>query len=176
MFGAHAPPPALANTLLKTLQSRRVNGTLDLDLPNKLSRQLKAYPSAVDDALAWLRQGYPLDEDAAIMRRIEREDAGYGNEELIARAESLGLYKPQSGTYDAKLGEGGDIYGESALDNLRKAHEQKAEKEEEELDEYIRKKQEAAQEEFWQKQKQQAAEGGKVGALAVTQENAVEGR
>ena len=162
VFGPNGPSPALANTLLKFLHSRRVNGTLDLEFPTKLSKQLKAYPSAFDDALAWLRQEYPIDEDAAIIRRIEREEAGQGNEELIARAENLGLYKPQSGTYGAKLGEEGDIFGESELQRLRRENELEAEKEQEEVDEFIRQKQQAAEE--------------RMGALEAKRENGVEGK
>jgi rhomboid-like protein len=146
VFGSNGPPPTLANTLLKVLHARRVNGTLDLDLPTNLRKQLKGYPGAVDDALAWLRHEHPVDEDAAILRRIEREEAGRGNEELIARAENLGLYKPQSGAYGAKLGDEGDIFGESELQKMRKENELKAEREQKELDEFIEQKHQAAEE------------------------------
>ena len=146
IFGSDGPPPVLANTLLKALHSQRVNGTLDLELPAKLRKQLKDYPRAADDALGWLRREYPVDEDAAILRRIEREEAGQGNEELIARAENLGLYKPQSGTYGAKLGEEGDIFGESELQKIRKANELKSEREQEELDRFIKHREQAVEE------------------------------
>ena len=161
VFGPNPPPLPLANSLLKTLHSRRVNGTLDIDLPTKLTSRLKPYPGAVDEALRWLRREYPLDEDAAILRRIEREEAGQGDEVLINRAESLGLYKPQSGVYGAKLGEEGDIFGESQLQKLRKENELQAQKEEEEVDEYVEQKQQAYEE--------------KVGGLAARKEDALEG-
>ena len=160
-----APRPALANYLLRILQSRRINGSLDLDLPRKLVRQLEPYPDARDKALAWLRQHNPIDEDAAILRRIQREEAGYGHEEFINRAESLGLYKPQSGSYDAKLGDQGDIYGESILTKIRKKNEAKAEQEEKELDEYIQQKQKAIEEKYTEKSK----------ALEATGKNALQG-
>jgi hypothetical protein len=147
VFGLSAPSPALGNTLLKVLHSRRVNGTLDLDLTPKLALQLSRYPNALNDALQWLRQEYPIDEDAAILRRIEREEAGEGNEELITRAENLGLYKPQSGAYGAKLGEDGDIMGESGLQKLRRENELKANREQEELDKFIERKRQAKDEE-----------------------------
>ncbi len=161
VFGSDAPPLQLANTLLKVLHSRRVNGTLDLDLPSRLASQLKAYPNAVDDALRWLRLEYPVDEDAAILRRIEREEAGQGDEALIHRAENLGLYKPQSGFYGAKLGEEGDIFGESELQKLRKENELKAEQEQRELDEFIEQTQQAHEE--------------KAGALQARREDGLEG-
>ena len=161
VFGPDAPPRQLANSLLKVLHSRRVNGTLDLDLPSKLASQLKAYPSAVDDALRWLRLEYPVDEDAAILRRIEREYAGEGDEVLIHRAEDLGLYKPQSGLYGAKLGEEGDIYGESELQKLRKENELRAEQEQKEVDEFIEQTQQAHEE--------------KAGALEARREDGLEG-
>jgi rhomboid-like protein len=146
VFGLSAPSTALGNTLLKVLHSRRVNGTLDLDLPPKLALQLSRYPNALNDALQWLRQEYPIDEDAAILRRIEREEAGEGNEELITRAENLGLYKPQSGAYGAKLGEDGNIMGESELQKLRRENELKADREQEELDKFIEQKRQAKDE------------------------------
>jgi rhomboid-like protein len=162
IFGHDGPPTPLANNLLKVLHSRRVNGTLDLDLPANLARQLKSYPRAVEDALHWLRLEYPVDEDAAILQRIEREEAGEGNEELIHRAENLGLYKPQSGHYGSKLGEEGDIYGESELQRMRKENEEKAEQEKQELDQYIEGKQQAAEE--------------KAGGLEARKEDGLEGR
>jgi hypothetical protein len=161
VFGPKSPPIALANNLLKVLHSRRVNGTLDLDLPKKLSSQLKPYPHAVEDGLHWLRLNYPLDEDAAILRRIEREEAGQGDEALIQRAENIGLYKPQSGVYGAKLGEDGDIFGESQLQKLREANDLKAEEEQKELDGFIEQKQKAYEE--------------KVGSLSVKKEDGLEG-
>jgi hypothetical protein len=161
VFGPNPPPLPLANSLLKILHSRRVNGTLDIDLPSKLTSRLTSYPGAVDDALRWLRREYPLDEDAAILRRIEREEDGQGDEVLINRAENLGLYKPQDGAYGAKLGEDGDIFGESQLQKLSEVYKQRAQKEEEEVDQYVEQKQQAYEE--------------KVGALAVKKEDALEG-
>ena len=54
-----------ANDLLKLLQNQRLQGTLDQKLP---------YPGTlVDVGLKYLRIKYPLDEDAAIIARIDRE-------------------------------------------------------------------------------------------------------
>jgi hypothetical protein len=161
VFGSNVPPLELANTLLKVLHSRRVNGTLDLDLPPKLASQVKAYPHAVQDALQWLRLEYPIDEDAAILQRIEREEAGAGDEALINHAESLGLYKPQSGTYGAKLGEEGDIFGESELQKIRRENELRDEQEQKELEDFIEEKEQTTQE--------------KGGALEAMKEHDLEG-
>lgn len=161
IFGPDGPSPPLANTLLKVLQSRRVNGTLDLELPLKLVRALKPYPDALDKGLQWLRMEYPIDEDAAIVRRIEREEAGQGSEELISRAENLGLYKPQSGLYGAKLGEEGDIMGESELQKIRRENERRELREQEELEEFIELQQQAREE--------------KAGALEARREDELEG-
>ena len=160
IFGPNPPPISLANTLLKVLHSRRVDGNLDIDLPSQIATQLKPYPGAIDDALDWLRREY-LDEDAAILRRIEREEAGQGDEALIQRALNLGLYKPQSGLYGARLGEDGDIFGESQLQKLRRANELKAQQEQKELDEFIEQEHQAKEE--------------KAGALETRKENGLEG-
>lgn len=53
------------NDLLKRLQEHRHQGTLDQKLP---------YPDAlIDKGLTYLRAKYPVDEDAAIIARIDRE-------------------------------------------------------------------------------------------------------
>ena len=53
------------NDLLERLQEQRLQGTLDLKLP---------YPDAlIDKGLKYLRAKNPLDEDAAIIARIDRE-------------------------------------------------------------------------------------------------------
>ena len=38
---------------------------------------------------------------------------------MIARAQQLGLYKPQSGNYGAKLGPNKSVYGEGVLDRIK---------------------------------------------------------
>lgn len=56
------------NDLLHHLQEQRHQGTLDQKLP---------YPDAlIDKGLTYLRAQYPLDEDAAIIARIDREAEG----------------------------------------------------------------------------------------------------
>ena len=43
----------------------------------------------------------------------------------MRRAEKLGLYKPQSGSYDAELGEEGSPYGKSVLKEARERNEKR---------------------------------------------------
>ena len=137
IFGKETPPPNVANRLLRILHARRVDGTLDIAPPGDVLKQLKDYPHASAEGLTWLRKNYPMDEDAAIIARIEREEATQVQEnpaELMQRAEDLGLYKPQSGKYGAKLGKEGDVFGISELEKIRAENEAKAKQEEEAFD------------------------------------------
>ncbi|MCJ1470185.1 hypothetical protein MMC07_008830 [Pseudocyphellaria aurata] len=63
------------NQLLRILQDRRVSGTLD--------KAVSASPNNIQRGLAWLRQNFPVDEDGAIIARLEREEYEAG-EEFIA--------------------------------------------------------------------------------------------
>lgn len=121
IFGSRAKiTPQMGNRILAVLQGRRLDGTLDLDLPSDITRSVR--PSSLDAAMKWLRKNYPLDEDAAIIARIEREEL-QEEEKHVRRAEELGLYKPQSGSYGAELGESNDLYGKSVLKETRKRNE-----------------------------------------------------
>ncbi|KAI9376848.1 hypothetical protein BJX61DRAFT_488477 [Aspergillus egyptiacus] len=123
IFGSRARiSPDMGNRVLSVLQARRMAGTLDLDFPADIRRAVR--PATLDAGLEYLRQHYPLDEDAAILARIEREER---EEEvkLIRKAEEMGLYKPQSGTYGAKLGENNDPAGKSVFEEMRKRNEAK---------------------------------------------------
>lgn len=128
IFGRSKISAKLGNRALEVLQARRLEGTLDLDLPADITRALSQ--SQLDAGLEWLRVNYPVDEDDAILARIEREDRE-AEEKLVRRAEQLGLYKPQSGSYEAELGEEGSPYGKSVLKEAREANEKRllAEKE-----------------------------------------------
>ncbi|KAL2011781.1 hypothetical protein VTN00DRAFT_4499 [Thermoascus crustaceus] len=120
IFGPGKVSTAMGNRVLSVLHGRRLAGTLDLDLPVDITRSVRK--SSLDAALAWLREHHPIDEDAAILARIEREEREE-EEKLIRRAEELGLYKPQSGHYGAELGEASDIYGRSVLKEHREQNE-----------------------------------------------------
>ncbi|KAL1856043.1 hypothetical protein Plec18170_003911 [Paecilomyces lecythidis] len=114
IFGPNRVSPALGNRILSVLQGRRINGTLDLDLPSDITRS--ARPFVIDAGLQWLRKNRPMDEDAAILARIEREEQE--EEEKLK-----GLYKPQSGHYDAELGKANDPWGKSVLQEYREQNE-----------------------------------------------------
>jgi rhomboid-like protein len=130
VFGTNLISPVVADKALRELQRRRVEGTLDLDLPPDIKH---AVPQpALDKALEWLRNTVPMDEDAAILRRVEKEEQE-AEDRLIRRAEELGLYKPQSGYWGAEKVTEGDVYGQSVLDETRKANIKRAQEIEAEL-------------------------------------------
>lgn len=58
------------------------------------------------------------------MARIEREERET-EEKFTRQAEDLGLYKPQSGSYGAELGEKNDPSGKSVLAEIRKRNEER---------------------------------------------------
>lgn len=120
IFGRGKINSKLGNRTLGFLHARRLEGTLDLDLPADIARTVRQ--PQIDAALQWLRAKYPIDEDAAILARIEREDHE-AEQKLVRRAEQLGLYKPQSGSYQAELGEDNSVYGKSVLKEAREENE-----------------------------------------------------
>ncbi|RVX67141.1 hypothetical protein B0A52_08575 [Exophiala mesophila] len=179
VFGRNAPPPNYANRLLRLLNARRVDGTLDIPLPSKVEAELDKYPNAVDKGLAYLRKVYPVDEDAAIMARIEREDDRVVKDnpsELVQRGQDIGLYKgPQSGYYQAELSEKeGDVYGRSELDRMRAEYVEQAEREEEELQAKIEAKQAQAQEQQQMTALAQRPEQGVESAKEIRPPNSFE--
>lgn len=110
----------MGNRVLAVLHGRRLNGTPELDLPGDVTSAVRQ-PTR-EKALEWLRNQYPLDEDAAILARFEREERE-AEQKLIQRAENLGLYKPQSGSFGAEFGESNDPSGRSILQETRKQNE-----------------------------------------------------
>lgn len=98
------------NQVLRTLQNQRVSGTLDQDV--------EASPIDVVKGLTWLRINIPVNEDAAIIARLEKEE--------IEFERSLREYSPQQSSQTR------DIYGESALQKIREINKRKYEEREEE--------------------------------------------
>lgn len=137
----------MGNRVLSVLQGRRLAGTLDLDFPTDITRA--APPATLDAGLEYLRKNYPVDEDAAIMERVEQEEREE-EERLQRQAEELGLYKPQSGSYGAELGKNNDVSGKSILEQMRTRNEKRNEEEAE------RKRQEWLQGEAAHKEKMKA--------------------
>ncbi|KLJ08535.1 hypothetical protein EMPG_16029 [Blastomyces silverae] len=112
----------LGNRMLRILQARRIAGTIDVDLPADIKNVVAE--DTVMAGLEWLRKRYPVDEDAAILKRIEREEIAE-EQKLIKRGQDLGLYKPQSGKFDKPIEKEGDVYGKSVLQETREANERK---------------------------------------------------
>lgn len=121
--------PAIGNRILSVLQARRLAGTLDLDFPADVKRA--ARPATLDAGLEYLRRNYPLDEEAAILARVEQEERET-DEKFAQDAEQQGLWKPQSGHYGAELGEENDPSGKSVLKEIRERNEKRINAEEEE--------------------------------------------
>lgn len=96
----------VGNKLLRNLQDQRVAGTLDEDAP--------ASPDLTSRGLVWLRNNYPVDEDGAIIARLEREEA---------EVERIG-YEPQ-------IGIGSGQYSHSIVEEIQKYHKEKAAQEKE---------------------------------------------
>ncbi|KAL9613416.1 MAG: hypothetical protein Q9167_002064 [Letrouitia subvulpina] len=77
---------AKGNRVLNLVQQQRVSGTIDEGVPG--SRR------AGKIALAWLRRKYPVDEDAAILARFDKEEIRtYVPQE---KPEEVGLYGPSN--------------------------------------------------------------------------------
>ena len=74
------------NLILQLLQVQRVAGILDEGIPD-------IDESTLNQGLEYLRTKYPLDEDAAIISRLEREEAQQ-SQDLVDRAVKIGLYAP----------------------------------------------------------------------------------
>ena len=92
------------NELLRELQIQRTTGFLDQQVNILCSKTQKA------KALSWLRANYPVDEDAAIARRIEAE-------EQVEQERLKTPYTPQQNVGHT------DLYGESTLESIRKHYE-----------------------------------------------------
>ncbi|KAF3480294.1 presenilins-associated rhomboid-like protein [Arthroderma uncinatum] len=117
IFGTATISAKQGNRILRAIQEQRVSGIIDLPLPADIARA--APPHIINGGLSWLRSAHPMDEEAAILARIEREEQEE-EDRLIRRAEELGIYKPQSGRFGATTVKEGDVYGSSILEEVRK--------------------------------------------------------
>jgi rhomboid-like protein len=99
-----------SNNVIRKLQKQRESGTLDEGIIAPGFDD-----TLVQKALLWLRETYPIDEDAAILRRIEEEE------------KEAQTFKPQQNA------DPNNVYGKSAFDairerNIKAAEEKKAAK------------------------------------------------
>ncbi|KAJ9652809.1 hypothetical protein H2198_007939 [Neophaeococcomyces mojaviensis] len=162
IFGEVYPEPELGNRILKVLHARRVDGTLDVAFDEDLTEVFATYSGTEEAALKWLRATYPVDEDAAIIARFQREESSREQEHpsaLMERGQKLGLIKyqdaaqvvpdqqiqeepeytgPQSGRYYAPLSDKeGDVFGRSKIEEIRAKNEAEWEDQERKLQEEI---------------------------------------
>ena len=93
------------NFIVRQLQRQRITGTLDHGIlaPEAISAR----------ALAWLREAHPMDEDAAIIARLDKE-----LEEEDRKTD--GAYKPQQDINNS------DNYSRSVLDRIKEENKLKA--------------------------------------------------
>ncbi|KAL8753663.1 MAG: hypothetical protein Q9199_004883 [Rusavskia elegans] len=90
VFGKHMHH-AEGNQLLHFIQEQRLAGTIDQDIP--------APPGQKQKALAWLRKTYPVDEEQAIIARLEREEQA--------------ALRPQEQQSDS-------VYGDPVIDQIKR--------------------------------------------------------
>ena len=101
------------NRILRLLHGQRVSGTLDQGL--SVPRATAYVQSLIATGLIWLRAHYPVDEDAAIRTRVEKEQEEE-EKELLEDASKLGIL-PQGSTDKSRF------YGVSGLDAIREHYE-----------------------------------------------------
>ncbi|KAF7896044.1 hypothetical protein EAF00_006059 [Botryotinia globosa] len=129
-----------AERFLRVIHGRRVAGTLpDPDEPSSLAYWEEV---AQKNALAWLRQNVPVDEDENASLRAEQELAEIEGE-IVSDSKRIGIYVPNVGGGVTRGGrinlnmykpndskapaeEKTSVYGDSGLDAIRKANQAKA--------------------------------------------------
>ncbi|KAK0121412.1 hypothetical protein ONS95_009706 [Cadophora gregata] len=112
VFGKKMIDPDTANRMLRVLHGRRVAGTLGD--PSYTSSTYEA--KAIETGLKWLRKNVPVNEIECAGLRAEKELAEM-EQDIVSDTERLGLYQPNSG--------GGNVYGDSVIDQVRRAKEAK---------------------------------------------------
>ncbi|KAH0551069.1 hypothetical protein GP486_007583, partial [Trichoglossum hirsutum] len=112
-------PASLGNLTLRIQHGRRIHGLLDVPDAEFPSLQ----PHLAGPALAWLRENYHMDEEAAAAEAMEGAERREEERVLRERAEKLGLYKPQG-----VRREGESVYGRSGLDAIKETYEREAER------------------------------------------------
>ncbi|KAI9886545.1 MAG: hypothetical protein M1823_001657 [Watsoniomyces obsoletus] len=111
------------NRVLRHMHQRRKEGQVEW---NPQVPRAEVHEKMERAALAWLRVKYPIDERAAYQARRKREEAAI-QDVIVADAERLGIYKPNS-----SLSRKVSPYGKSVLDELQEHNRQRAKKEEKE--------------------------------------------
>ncbi|KAL8736306.1 MAG: hypothetical protein Q9166_000461 [cf. Caloplaca sp. 2 TL-2023] len=83
--------PAKGNRILHLVQEQRIAGTIDDGIPAPHEQK--------EVALAWLRNHYPVNEEQAILNRLEREEEA---------------------AFQSQRQQGGNIYGNPVIDQIRR--------------------------------------------------------
>lgn len=124
VFGTEATPE-LGNWILQTLHRRRVNGSL---IEHGLVIKGVDVPwDALQKALAWLREKYPVDEKATASEWADRE-AEKLQESYISRAERFNLIRKRSEDEVQQQRESQPRSALSVFDRIRAQNEEKARK------------------------------------------------
>ena len=135
IFGQTDVEYETGNKVLRILHQRRVVGSL-VDKGVQIAGSHNVKNDSLQNALGWLRDKYPVDEQASAELWAENE-AERLEGTYIARAEKLGLYKPLSG--DEKQQELStttkSVYGVSVIDEFKKFHEDRRAREAKEKEE-----------------------------------------
>jgi rhomboid-like protein len=132
------------NRILRLMNYRRISGSL-IDVGVDFPTEYKVSPDMATKALNFIREQDPaFDENEAGAAWAESEIMNV-EQQYMARAEKLGLYK-RTGQEQASHSQtntvNSDIYGESALDNLRRVNKARW-MEEDRRKEEVKKQQEA---------------------------------
>jgi rhomboid-like protein len=135
IFGKNVIDARSADRALRVLHGRRVAGTMG---DPALSATNPFGETVLKKGLAWLRENAPVDEIQSEGLRAEQELAEM-EEQVVSEAQRLGLYKRNSvttkkasknkGIHTPNSGTGKSVYGESGLDQIRKAREKKLDEE-----------------------------------------------
>ena len=118
IFGSHVDAKS-GNSLLQALQKRRFDGMLDHAIKNK-----GVTPHMVERGLEYLRAKYPIDEEAAIIRRIEKEEE-FKEQEALMEIEKARQWRPQESAKED------GIYGKSSVDESVKLYNEAQKKDRE---------------------------------------------
>jgi rhomboid-like protein len=112
------------NDLLQAIQMQRINGVLDEEI-----KKPEVTPDMFTRGLAYLREHYSVDEDAAIRRRIEREEESIEQAALV-EIEEAKKWQPQQSAKDD------GVYGKSKVEEAVKNYNEYRKKVAEAREEY----------------------------------------
>ncbi len=113
------------NRVVRHMQQRRKDGQIEWD-PQVPRTEIHA--NMEEAALGWLRVKYPMNERAAYQERRRREEVAV-QDVIVADAERLGIYKPNSSVSRKASPYGKSVLEEFKEENRRRVKEQEKEQE-----------------------------------------------